>query len=87
MVNHLAMNVTVRPDLGRLIERKLVIGRYAARDAGIGEALELTRQQDDVLVELQDALGEAHRRNAYLDLEAAETLIEVTVGKDRLQHR
>ena len=94
LVDHLVVNayprvmdITLRPDLERLVERKLATGRYADRGAVIEEALELMRQQDDALAELQDALGEAHRRNARLDPEAAEALVEDVLREDRLQRR
>ena len=81
------MNITLRPDLEQLVERKLATGRYADQGAVIEEALELMRQQDDALAELQNALGEAHRRNARLDPEAAEALVGGAVREDRLQRR
>ena len=81
------MNEVLRPELEKLIERKLATGRYADRGAVIEEALELLRGQDDAVAELQSALGAAHRRNADLDYGAAEALVEEAVSEGRRPRR
>ena len=47
------MNVTLRPDLERLIERKLATGRYADRGAVIEEALEFVQRRDEWTAQAQ----------------------------------
>lgn len=81
------MTIELRPDLERLIERKLATGRYADRGAVIEEALELMRQQDDAVDELQQALATAHRRNAGIDSDAAMELVEEAVREHRQSPR
>lgn len=81
------MNIDLRPELEQLIERKLATGRYADRGAVIEEALELMREQDDAVAELRDALAEGHRRNARLDPEAAEAIVEDAVREYRQSQR
>ncbi len=77
------MNVDLRPELEQLIERKLATGHYADRGSVIEEALELMREQDNAMVELREALTAAHRRNADLNPEEAEALVEDAVRKHR----
>lgn len=81
------MDGVFRPELERLIERKLATGRYTDRDAVIEEALELLRQQDIASAALENALEAAHQRNARLDLDTAEALVEAAIKADRLQRR
>ena len=81
------MNIDLRPELEQLIERKLATGRYADQGAVIEEALELMREQDDAVAELRAALEEGHRRNAHLDPEAAEALVEDAVREYRQSQR
>jgi len=53
------MNVTLTPELEKLIEEEVTSGHYSSRDAVIQAALELVREQEAAEERLEALLDEA----------------------------
>ncbi len=64
------MNITLTPELERLIEEKVESGRYASRDAVVRAALELFCEREAAEDRLEALLEQGGRSGDGIDLTA-----------------
>jgi len=77
------MNVDFTNEQQQFIEQSLASGRYTTEAELLKEALSLLQKQERELADMRSIFAEAHQRNADLDMDATQALIEEEVQAHR----